>query len=40
MPLSFAENFAPVIGDDLGQMLMSMEGWQFRLDIADPSEEL
>ena len=26
--------------DDLGQMLMSMEGWQFRLDIADPSEEL
>lgn len=29
-----------VSGDDLGQMLMSMEGWQFRLDIADPSEEL
>ncbi len=26
--------------EDLGQMLMSMEGWQFRLDIADPSEEL
>ncbi|HEX7911700.1 MAG TPA: hypothetical protein VF534_26905 [Paraburkholderia sp.] len=26
--------------DDLGQMLMSMEGWQFPLDIADPSEEL
>jgi hypothetical protein len=25
---------------ELGQMLMSMEGWQFRLDIADPSEEL
>lgn len=24
---------------ELGQMLMSMEGWQFRLDIADPSEE-
>jgi hypothetical protein len=21
--------------NDLGQMLMSMEGWQFRLDIAD-----
>ncbi|WOD14469.1 DUF7686 domain-containing protein [Paraburkholderia kirstenboschensis] len=26
--------------NDLGRMLMSMEGWQFRLDIADPSEEL
>jgi hypothetical protein len=26
--------------DELGQMLMSMEGWQFRLDVADPSEEL
>ncbi|MCG5076908.1 DUF7713 domain-containing protein [Paraburkholderia tagetis] len=26
--------------DDLGRMLMSTEGWQFRLDIADPSEEL
>ncbi|TFE37912.1 hypothetical protein E2553_38390 [Paraburkholderia dipogonis] len=26
--------------DDLGRMLMSMEGWQFRLDLADPSEEL
>ncbi|WP_237179705.1 DUF7713 domain-containing protein [Paraburkholderia sacchari] len=26
--------------NELGQMLMSMEGWQFRLDIADPSEEL
>jgi len=26
--------------DDLGQMLMSMEGWHFRLEIADPSEEL
>ena len=26
--------------DDLGKMLMSMEGWQFRLEIADPSEEL
>jgi hypothetical protein len=26
--------------EDLGQVLMSMEGWQFRLDIADPSEEL
>jgi hypothetical protein len=26
--------------NDLGRMLMSMEGWQFRLEIADPSEEL
>jgi hypothetical protein len=26
--------------NELGRMLMSMEGWQFRLDIADPSEEL
>ncbi|WP_442794142.1 DUF7713 domain-containing protein [Paraburkholderia sp. HD33-4] len=26
--------------NDLGRMLMSMEGWQFRLDLADPSEEL
>jgi hypothetical protein len=26
--------------NDLGRMLMSTEGWQFRLDIADPSEEL
>ena len=26
--------------DDLGRMLISMEGWQFRLDLADPSEEL
>ncbi|WP_343674146.1 DUF7686 domain-containing protein [Paraburkholderia heleia] len=26
--------------NELGQMLMSVEGWQFRLDIADPSEEL
>lgn len=26
--------------DELGRMLMSMEGWQFRLDMADPSEEL
>ncbi|MEX3968696.1 hypothetical protein AB4Y42_42305 [Paraburkholderia sp. EG286B] len=26
--------------DDLGRMLMSMEGWQFRLEIVDPSDEL
>ncbi|MEX3814389.1 hypothetical protein AB3X96_29650 [Paraburkholderia sp. BR13439] len=26
--------------NELGRMLMSVEGWQFRLDIADPSEEL
>jgi hypothetical protein len=26
--------------NELGRMLMSMEGWQFRLDIADRSEEL
>jgi len=26
--------------NELGRMLMSMEGWQFRLDIADPSDEL
>jgi len=26
--------------NDLGRMLLSMEGWQFRIDIADPSEEL
>jgi hypothetical protein len=26
--------------NDLGRMLMSMEGWQFRLEIADPSDEL
>ncbi|MCP3712409.1 hypothetical protein M3I54_36715 [Paraburkholderia sp. CNPSo 3274] len=26
--------------DDLGRMLTSMEGWQFRLEIADPSDEL
>lgn len=26
--------------DELGRMLMSMEGWQFRLDIADPSDEV
>lgn len=26
--------------NDLGRMLMCAEGWQFRLDIADPSEEL
>jgi hypothetical protein len=25
---------------DLGRMLMSMEGWKFRLDIADPSDEV
>ncbi|TCG06954.1 hypothetical protein BZM27_22860 [Paraburkholderia steynii] len=29
-----------VSGDELGRMLMSMEGWQFRLDIADPSDEV
>jgi hypothetical protein len=26
--------------NDLVRMLMSAEGWQFRLDIADPSDEL
>jgi hypothetical protein len=25
---------------DLGRMLTTTEGWQFRLDITDPSEEL
>jgi hypothetical protein len=26
--------------DELGRMLMSFEGWQFKLTIADKSEEL
>ncbi|NNF64220.1 MAG: hypothetical protein HKN07_08150 [Acidimicrobiia bacterium] len=26
--------------DELGEMLMSFEGWQFRLEIADPADEL
>lgn len=26
--------------DDFGKILASMEGWQFRLEIADPSDEL
>ncbi|MCP3980336.1 MAG: hypothetical protein GY716_13615 [bacterium] len=26
--------------DDLGEMLMSFEGWQFRLEIADPADEV
>jgi hypothetical protein len=26
--------------DDFGRMLMAFEGWQFRLDIADPADEL
>lgn len=25
---------------DFGRMLMSFEGWQFRLDVVDPSDEL
>ena len=25
--------------DELGRMLMSMEGWQIRLEVLDPSEE-
>ncbi|MGF6297831.1 MULTISPECIES: DUF7686 domain-containing protein [Paraburkholderia] len=39
LPLAVVDG-KEVSWDDLGQMLMSMEGWQFRLDIADPSEEL
>lgn len=27
-------------GDEFGRMLMSYEGWQFRLQIADKSDEL
>ena len=26
--------------DELGRMLMSFEGWQFKLTVADKSEEL
>jgi len=26
--------------NDPGRMLMSAEGWRFRPDVADPSEEL
>lgn len=26
--------------EDLGQMLMSFEGWQFKLEILDPSDEM
>ena len=26
--------------EDFGRMLMTFEGWQFKLDISDPSEEL
>ena len=26
--------------DELGRMLMSFEGWQFKLNLADTSEEL
>ena len=26
--------------DDFGQMLMTFEGWQFKLEIRDISEEL
>ena len=26
--------------DDFGRMLMAFEGWQFKLDISDPSEEV
>ena len=26
--------------DEFGRMLMSFEGWQFKLNIADQSEEL
>jgi hypothetical protein len=25
--------------DDFGRMLMVFEGWQFKLEIVDPSEE-
>lgn len=25
--------------DDFGRMLMAFEGWQFKLEIVDPSEE-
>ncbi|WP_395064353.1 hypothetical protein [Paraburkholderia silvatlantica] len=39
MPLVVVDG-KEVSWDELGQMLMSMEGWQFRLDIADPGEEL
>ena len=39
LPLVVVDGKA-VSWDEFGQMLMSMEGWQFRLDIADPSEEL
>jgi hypothetical protein len=26
--------------DELGRMLISFEGWQFRVEICDPSEEI
>lgn len=26
--------------EDFGQMLMSFEGWQFKLEILDPSDEI
>lgn len=29
-----------IMWDDFGRMLMAFEGWQFRLDIADPADEL
>jgi len=29
-----------VTWDEFGRMLMSSEGWQFKLDIEDQSEEL
>ena len=26
--------------DELGRMLMSFEGWQFKLEVRDPSDEI
>ena len=26
--------------DDFGRMLMTFEGWQFKLEIGDPSDEV
>jgi hypothetical protein len=26
--------------EDFGRMLMTFEGWQFRMEIVDPSEEI
>jgi hypothetical protein len=29
-----------IVRDELGRMLMSFEGWQFKMVMADKSEEL